>query len=42
MKKLYSDEVELANTRNTFFQTVKNVNIPEKFADNYLPQETRL
>ena len=30
--------MEVANTLNTFFSnTVKNLKIPEKFADHYLP-----
>ena len=33
-----SDKVEVANTLNSFFSnTVKNLKIPEKFADHYLP-----
>ena len=37
-KEIISDQVEVANTLNTFFSnTVKNLKIPEKLADHYLP-----
>ena len=37
-KDIISDEVEVANSLNTFFlNAVKNFNIPEKLADHYLP-----
>ena len=37
-EEIIYDEVEVANTLNTFFaNTVKNLKIPEKFADHYLP-----
>ena len=37
-EEIISDQVEVANTLNTFFSnTVKNLKIPEKLADHYLP-----
>ena len=37
-EEIISDEVEVANTSNTFFSnTVKNLKIPEKFANHCLP-----
>ena len=37
-EEIISDELELANTLNTFFSnTIKNLKISEKFADHYLP-----
>ena len=37
-EEIRSDEVEVANTQDTFFsKTVKNVKFPEKLDDHYLP-----
>ena len=37
-EEIKSDGMEVANTSNTFFpNTVKNLKIPQKSADRYLP-----
>ena len=37
-EEIKSDEMEVANTSNTFFPNkVRNSKIPEKSADHYLP-----
>ena len=40
-EEIVSDDVEVANTLNTFFSTiVKNLKIPQKVAENNLPHSS--